>query len=95
MKSDRRRIPGTTPWSKPPYFGRTIALWGLYSAFIPSCSRWPGSANGGITPPSYRRVGRGAIVLTKYTVALGPAAKRLSRVLGMFSSLEVQVLRPT
>jgi hypothetical protein len=34
IKPDRRRIPDTTPWTKPPYFGRTIALWGLYSAFI-------------------------------------------------------------
>ena len=32
--ADRRRIADTTTCTKPPYFGRTIALWGLYSAFI-------------------------------------------------------------
>jgi hypothetical protein len=29
-------IPDTTTWKKPSYFGRTIALWGLYGAVIPS-----------------------------------------------------------
>ena len=74
---DRRRIPDTTPWTKPPYFGRTIALWGLYSAFSVSRSDWTGTANGSITPPCYRRLRCGAIVLTKYNPALVPAAKRL------------------
>jgi hypothetical protein len=40
---------------KPPYrFGRTIALRGLYSAFIPNCSGGSSSANASITPSSYR-----------------------------------------
>jgi len=32
---------------------------------------------------------------TEDALAFGPTAKRFSRVLGMFSSLEVKVLRPT
>ena len=55
IKPDRQRIPDTTPWTKPPYCGTTIALWRLYSAFILSPSRWTGPANGGITAPCYRR----------------------------------------
>src|ERR1017187_3579542 len=66
IKPDRRRIPDTTPWTKPPYFGRTIALWGLYSAFNVDCPRWTGSGNGSITPQWYRRLRCVAIVLTKY-----------------------------
>ena len=78
IKPDRRRIPDTTPWTKPPYFGRTIALWGLYSAFNVDCPRWTGSGNGSITPQWYRRLRCVAIVLTKYTSAFGTAAQRLS-----------------
>src|SRR5258707_4761419 len=75
---DCRRIPDTTTWTKPPYFGRTIALWGLYSAFILGRSSGNGPESVGNTPLCYRRVRCGAIVLTKQTVALGTAAKRLS-----------------
>ena len=75
---DCRRIPDTTTWTKPPYFGRTIALWGLYSAFILGRSSWNGPESVGNTPLCYRRARCGAIVLTKHTVALGTAAKRLS-----------------
>src|ERR1035437_2107732 len=77
-KPDRRRIPDTTPWTKPPYFGRTIALWGLYSAFMLGRSTWHGPASVGNIPSCYRRRRCGAIVLTKHTVAPGTAAKRLS-----------------
>jgi len=74
---DLRSIAEKTTWTKPPYFGRTIALWRLYSAFSVNRSRWTGTSNGSITPPCFRRLRCGAIVLTKYTVALGTAAKRL------------------
>jgi hypothetical protein len=72
--ADLRRIADTTTCTKPPYFGRTIALWGLYSAFIVSRPRWKGPANRSITAQWYRRLRCVAIVLTKYTVVLGTAA---------------------
>src|SRR5215469_11052687 len=70
-EADRRRIPDTTPWTKPPWFGRTIALWELYSAYIAGCSRWTEPANEIVErdhhPQSYRRLRCTAIVLTNYT----------------------------
>ena len=46
-------------------------------------------------PTSYFRANADAIVLTNRKPVQAPAAERLRRVLGMLSSLEVQVLRPT
>ena len=71
--TDRRRIPRYND------LDGAALLWqdDCPSDFIGGRSRWIGSANGCITPQSYRRFHWGAIVLTKYTMAFGTAAKRL------------------
>jgi hypothetical protein len=76
-RAGRRRIPDTRTCSKPPYFGRTIALWGLYSAFISSCSYiWDGRVIDSITRPYYSGDDCGAIVLTKCQLPIAPCRRR-------------------
>src|SRR5438309_4990308 len=78
MKPGCRRIPDTTPWTKPPTLAGRLLYGDCIALSFWAVPVWNGPEIVGDTRSCYRRARCGAIVLTKHTGAMGTAAKRLS-----------------